>query len=99
MPDGVKVPVNLMEAIQYFSDPFACVQFFAGLRWESSEAVCPRCQSKRVSFLTTRIIWKCLDWKKQFSIKVGTILEDFPPWFGQEALRNVSDCQLQERRE
>ena len=78
MPNGVKVPANLMEAIQYFSNPLTCVQFFAGLRWENSEAVCPRCQSKRVSFLTTRIMWKCLDCKKQFSIKVGTIFEDSP---------------------
>src|ERR1035437_10169228 len=78
MPNGVKVSANLMEAIQYFSNPLTCVQFFAGLRWENSEAVCPRCQSKRVSFLTTRIMWKCLDCKKQFSIKVGTIFEDSP---------------------
>ncbi|HXB72543.1 MAG TPA: IS1595 family transposase [Candidatus Acidoferrales bacterium] len=52
--------------------------FFAGLRWEDGEAACPRCQSKRVSFLTTRLMWKCLDCKKQFSIKVGTIFEDSP---------------------
>jgi transposase-like protein len=65
-----------MEAIQYFSDPLICVQFFAGLRWENGQAECPRCQSKRLSFLTTRLMWKCLDCKKQFSIKVGTIFED-----------------------
>jgi transposase-like protein len=76
MPNGVKVPETLMEAIQYFADPLTCVQFFAGLRWENAEAVCPRCTSKRVSFLSTRIMWKCLDCKKQFSIKVGTIFED-----------------------
>ena len=76
MSDGVKVPETLMEAIQYFSDPLICVQFFAGLRWENGQAECPRCQSKRLSFLTTRLMWKCLDCKKQFSIKVGTIFED-----------------------
>jgi transposase-like protein len=61
------------------------VQFFAGLRWENGQAACPRCESKRVSFLTTRLIWKCLDCKKQFSIKVGTTFEDSPigldKWF------------------
>ena len=72
----MKVPETLMEAIQYFSDPLICVQFFAGLRWENGQAECPRCQSKRLSFLTTRLMWKCLDCKKQFSIKVGTIFED-----------------------
>jgi transposase-like protein len=78
MPTGVKVPATLMEAIQYFSDPLTCVQFFAGLRWADGKAVCPRCESKRTSFLTTRLMWKCLDCKKQFSIKVGTIFEDSP---------------------
>jgi transposase-like protein len=78
MSASVKVPATLMEAIQYFADPLTCVQFFAGLRWENAEAACPRCESKRVSFLTTRIMWKCLDCKKQFSIKVGTIFEDSP---------------------
>src|SRR5207249_6173446 len=35
----------------------------------------PRCKSKRLSFLRTRLMWKCLDCKKQFSVKVGTIFE------------------------
>jgi transposase-like protein len=78
MSTGVKVPANLMEAIQYFADPLTCIQFFAGLRWDDGAAACPRCQSKRVSFLSTRLMWKCLDCKKQFSIKVGTIFEDSP---------------------
>jgi transposase-like protein len=76
MAADVKVPATLMEAIQYFSDPLTCIQFFAKLRWESGEAVCPRCQSRHTSFLSTRLMWKCLDCKKQFSIKVGTIFED-----------------------
>src|SRR2546429_9421894 len=76
MPDNVKAPETLMEAIQYFSDPLTCIDFFAALRWTNGEAECPRCASKRVSFLATRLLWKCLDCKKQFSIKVGTIFED-----------------------
>src|ERR1035441_10059578 len=76
MSNTIKAPDTLMEAIRYFSDPLTCIQFFAGLRWENGEAQCPRCSSKRVSFLTTRLMWKCLDCKKQFSIKVGTIFED-----------------------
>src|SRR3984893_982522 len=78
MPIGVKVPATLMEAIRYFSDPLVCIRFFAALRWDGGEAICPQCQSKRVSFLSTRLMWKCLDCKKQFSIKVGTIFEDSP---------------------
>jgi transposase-like protein len=78
MSNGVKVPDTLIEAIKYFSDQLTCIQFFAGLRWDNGVAVCPRCQSKRTSFLTTRLMWKCLECKKQFSIKVGTIFEDSP---------------------
>jgi transposase-like protein len=78
MSESLKVPATLMEAIQYFSDSFTCMQFFAGLRWGNGQATCPRCESKGVSALTTRLVWKCLDCKKQFSIKVGTIFEDSP---------------------
>jgi transposase-like protein len=78
MSSDMKLPATLMEAIQYFSGPLTCVQFFAALRWDDGVAICPRCESKRTSFLSTRLMWKCLDCKKQFSIKVGTIFEDSP---------------------
>jgi transposase-like protein len=75
MSDALVAPKTLMEVIRYFSDPAVCVKFFAQLRWTDGPE-CPRCQSKRLSFLTTRLMWKCLDCKKQFSVKVGTIFED-----------------------
>ncbi|TMQ70559.1 MAG: hypothetical protein E6K80_08150, partial [Candidatus Eisenbacteria bacterium] len=65
MKTPTKVPATLLEAIRYFSDPDVCL-------------VCPRCDSARHSFLSTRRVWKCLDCKRQFSIKVGTIFEDSP---------------------
>src|SRR5216684_672521 len=71
----VTVPQTLVEVIKHFSDPLTCVNFMAKLRWADGPA-CPRCASKRLSFLTTRLMWKCLDCKKQFSVKVGTIFED-----------------------
>src|SRR5205823_3432738 len=39
-----------------------------------------RCGSESASFLTTRRIWKCKakHEKQQFSVKVGTVLEDSP---------------------
>jgi transposase-like protein len=66
-----------MEAIRYFSDPDACLNFLIPLRWRDGIA-CPRCESKEYSFLSTRRLWKCKGCKKQFSIKVGTIMEDSP---------------------
>jgi len=66
---------GLMEAIRYFSDSVVCLKHVAESKWPTGPA-CPQCTSKRLSFLTTRLMWKCLDCKKQFSVKVGTILED-----------------------
>jgi transposase-like protein len=70
-------PKTLLEAVRYFSDPDVCLQFVAGLRWQDG-ATCPHCESKELSFLKTRRIWKCKTCKKQFSVKVGTIFEDSP---------------------
>src|SRR5271154_3423616 len=68
---------GLMEAIRYFSDPMVCLKHVAESKWPNGP-VCPQCASGRLSFLTTRLMWKCLDCKKQFSIKVGTIFKDSP---------------------
>jgi transposase-like protein len=68
---------GLLEAIRYFSDPKTCVETVAAVRWPNGPK-CPKCEGKRLSFLKTRLMWKCLDCQKQFSVKVGTIFEDSP---------------------
>jgi transposase-like protein len=68
-------PKGLTEAARYFSDQRICLELVAKSKWPNGPA-CPRCASKRLSFLETRRTWKCLDCKTQFSVKVGTILED-----------------------
>ena len=68
-------PKTLQQAITYFSDGTICINFFANLRWENGIAICPRCESDKTSFLSTRNVWKCKACKKQFSVKIGTILE------------------------
>src|SRR6202162_6446798 len=68
-------PQTLQDAILYFSDPDTCLKFVADLRWPDGP-VCPECQGKELSFLSTRRLWKCKACKKQFSVKVGTIFED-----------------------
>jgi transposase-like protein len=72
-------PQSLMQAIRYFSDLDVCVDFMAAMRWPDG-IVCPHCQSKRVSYLSSRRIWKCMakECHKQFSAKTGTVLEDSP---------------------
>lgn len=72
-----KPPTNLVEAIRYFSDPDVCVEFVSKLRWNDGP-VCPSCDGKEHSYLTTRRLWKCKACKRQFSVKVGTIFEDSP---------------------
>jgi transposase-like protein len=70
------VPETLMDVVVYFSDPRTCVEFMARMRWGAEGPCCPRCESKRLSFLQTRLMWKCLDCQKQFSVKVNSIFED-----------------------
>lgn len=69
-------PKTLQEAIKHFSsDEMLCIEFFASIRWQDGIAICPICESDKTSFLATRKVWKCKACKKQFSVKVGTILE------------------------
>jgi len=68
-------PTTLQEAIQFYSDPDTCVAFMSALRWPDGPE-CPVCASNEISYLSTRRIWKCKACKKQFSVKVGTIMED-----------------------
>ena len=75
MIEDKNFPQTLQEVIKYFSDESICIKFFASLRWVDGVAICPICKSIETSFLTTRNVWKCKACKKQFSIKVGTVLE------------------------
>jgi transposase-like protein len=52
-------------------------KFVADLRWPNG-VICPHCGAGEPSFLKTRRIRKCRAWRKQFSVKVGTIFEDSP---------------------
>ena len=76
----VKFPETLHDAIKYFADEDHALGFMKSIRWPDSVVKCPRCGSENVSFLATRRIWKCKSAheKQQFSVKVGTVLEDSP---------------------
>jgi transposase-like protein len=79
MADDKQFPKSLMAAVRYFADPDVCVDFVAGMRWPDG-VTCPHCNGKRVSYLSSRRIWKCMakECHKQFSVKTGTIFEDSP---------------------
>jgi hypothetical protein len=71
-------PTTLQEAIVYFKNPDNCLTYLKVRRWPNGVVVCPRCGSDRVCFLASRRVWECgtKHERRQFSIKVGTILED-----------------------
>lgn len=72
-------PQTLQEAVLYFKDPETSTTFMAQMRWPDG-VTCPYCQGKAVSYVSSRRIWKCMNKEchKQFSVKVGTIMEDSP---------------------
>jgi transposase-like protein len=77
MPSRKPLPTTLLEAISHFSDLDVATDFLAQLRWPDGP-VCPSCEGREHSYLSTRRLWKCKGCKKQFSVKLGTIFEDSP---------------------
>jgi transposase-like protein len=71
-------PETLQKAIAYFSDPERAFQAAVEFRWPGGNVTCPRCGGSKHSFVKTRKLWFCYDCKKQFTVKVGTVMEDSP---------------------
>jgi transposase-like protein len=71
-------PKTLQDAIIYFSDPDNCVSYLVARRWPKGVVVCPTCGRTDVSYIPARRVWQCKTRhpKAQFSVKVGTIMED-----------------------
>ena len=77
MENEVLSPETLVEAVRYFSDADTCLSYLVPIRWPQG-VTCPHCSGAENSFITTRRIWRCKGCKKQFSVKIGTIMEDSP---------------------
>ncbi len=71
-------PKSLQEAIVYFANPDNCIDYLAIRRWPDGKVLCPTCGSGSVKFNPNRRLWQCAVHhpKRQFSIKVGTVMED-----------------------
>jgi len=80
MSKEIEFPKTLQEAVKYFADETRSLNFMKAIRWPDGVVKCPRCESEKVTFIASRQIWKCSHCatKKQFSIKVGTVMEDSP---------------------
>ena len=79
MKNKKDIPKSLLEMGRYFTDGDICVDFVASMRWPNG-VECPHCEGKRVSYLSSRRIWKCMNKEchKQFSVKTGSVFEDSP---------------------
>jgi transposase-like protein len=73
-----KFPETLQQAIKYFSDKEVAFEYMKSVRWPDGKVACPRCGCTEVSFISTRKLWTCsaCKTKKQFTLRIGTILED-----------------------
>lgn len=69
-------------------DETAAVEFMEKQRWGDTPA-CPHCGAMKVRQMTDgnggrnkRYLWRCPDCKKQFTVRIGTIMEDsrIPLW-------------------
>ena len=80
---NAEFPTTLQAAIKYFANEDRAFEFMKNVRWPDGIVTCPRCGGSENSFITTRKLWTCKTCKtrKQFTIRVGTILEDSPIGF------------------
>ena len=71
-------PRTLQQAIKYFAKDDRAFDYMKSVRWPDGKVVCPRCGCANVSFISTRKLWTCSECKtkKQFTLRIGTILED-----------------------
>lgn len=75
----MKEPKTLLEAIEYFADAEIAHEIAVELRFPTG-VHCPTCGRSDPRFISTRKMWECKEThpKRQFSAKLGTIMEDSP---------------------
>lgn len=97
-------PKTLQEAIVYFSSAENCRKYVQAWRWPNG-VVCPTCGSTKVKLLENQNRWQCSSHhaKRQFSAKVGTIMEDSPlgldkwlvaMWLVANCKNGISSCEI-----
>jgi len=74
----METPRTLQAAIVHLSDPQRAFETAVEYRWPGGNVTCPRCDQAKHSFIKTRRLWFCYVCKKQFTVKVGTVMEDSP---------------------
>lgn len=98
-------PKTLQQAIVYFSDPDTAFAEMVKFRWSDGIVKCPTCGGTEVYFTESRRVWQCKEKhaKRQFSVKVGSIMEDSPlgidkwliaSWLISSAKNGISSYEL-----
>lgn len=89
-------PNTLKEAIEWFRDEGVAHKYLADRRWPDGNPKCPTCESTAVLYMPRYRRWKCgtNHPRRQFSVKVGTIMEDSPLKVGTwlAAMWMVANC-------
>jgi transposase-like protein len=80
MDSKQKQPKTLQEAIRHFGDPENVLVYMIQLRWPDGIVTCPTCGRTDAVFLKKQWKWQCksVHHHRQFSAKVGTVMEDSP---------------------
>jgi transposase-like protein len=78
MENELTIPKTLKEAILYYADEDRCLELLMAARWPDGVVVCPYCQGTNIGFVRSRRLFQCKGCRKQYSIKVGTYMEDSP---------------------
>jgi transposase-like protein len=100
-----KHPKTLIAAIQYFAIPTNALEFFVQIRWPDGVVKCPHCGGTETSFLAKYNRWECKGKhpRRQFTVKVGSVMEDSPlgldkwattVWLEANAKNSISSYEL-----
>ena len=67
--------MNLIEFQLKYSNEEECIKDLEIRRWGENNAICPFCKSNHFCKHNTRHIYTCMNCKKQYSVRMGTIFE------------------------
>lgn len=73
--------MNLTQLMEQFGTEDKCHAYLEHIRWPQG-VTCPRCEGKTISHIKTRRQLECDACGYQFSVRVGTVLQDskLPLW-------------------
>jgi transposase-like protein len=105
MSTGIEIPKSLQEAVRYYSDGRRCLEILTVMRWPDGVVTCPYCAGNACTFMPKNSRWQCnaKGCRKQFSIKVGTYMEDsalgldkwlMAMWLIANCKNGISSCEI-----